>query len=198
MFTGIIESAGLVKKINLNQKNAEFLIESSVANDCAIGASIAHNGVCLTVETLPAPNRYTVTAIAETLSKTSLGDVKEGDAVNLEQSLRGDGRIDGHFVQGHVDTCGTIHSMEEVSGSHEIWIEFPAQEADLIVPRGSIAVDGISLTVAELDASRFKVAIIPHTMQHTNLKQRKAGDRVNLEFDILGKYIRRMVQHRHS
>ncbi|MBU45182.1 MAG: riboflavin synthase [Spirochaetaceae bacterium] len=196
MFTGIIESRGKLQRISPSGGNLTFLVESTLAEELKPGDSVSHNGVCLTVETLPSSNQYTVSAIQETLGKTNLGDLKEGDFINLERSLRGDGRIDGHFVQGHVDAIGEILEVTELSGSHEFWISYPPEERDLLVPRGSIALDGISLTVAELEDHRFKVAIIPHTLQHTNLQQRKTGDRINLEFDVLGKYIRRMAQNR--
>ncbi|MCB1169234.1 MAG: riboflavin synthase [Leptospiraceae bacterium] len=193
MFTGIIESAGKVLHISVSGTNLTFTIESAIAAELRPGDSISHNGVCLTAETIPSSSTYTVTAISETLAKTNIGDLKEGDLVNLERSLRSDGRIDGHFVQGHVDNTGYIESVEEKQGSHEFWIAFPEEGEGLLVPRGSIALDGISLTVADLEHRRFKVAIIPHTIENTNLSRRKKGDRVNLEYDILGKYIRQMI-----
>lgn len=195
MFTGIIESVGRIEAAERKAGNVTFTVTSALAGELKPGDSVSHNGVCLTVETIPSSSQYTVTAIAETLSKTNIGDLKEEDPVNLERSLRGDGRIDGHFVQGHVDATGEVLSIHEVQGSHEIWIGFPREEKDLMVPRGSIALDGISLTVAELKDDRFKVAIIPHTLKHTNLFARKSGDRINLEFDVLGKYIRQMLRN---
>ncbi|MBI41634.1 MAG: riboflavin synthase [Leptospiraceae bacterium] len=196
MFTGIIESQGKVLKIIPGKGNLTFLIESDFASELKEGDSISHNGVCLTAETIPSQRQYTVSAIQETLAKTNLGDLKEGHTVNLERSLRGDGRIDGHFVQGHVDTMGEIAEIKDLGGSHEFWILYPEKDRELLVPQGSIAMDGISLTVAELDDDRFKVAIIPHTIEHTNLRSRKVRDRINLEFDILGKYVQRMMHNR--
>ncbi|MCB1137520.1 MAG: riboflavin synthase [Leptospiraceae bacterium] len=193
MFTGIIESAGKILQIAPSGSNLTFTVESPIASALRPGDSISHNGVCLTAETIPTSSAYTVTAISETLQKTNIGDLKEGDLVNLERSLRSDGRIDGHFVQGHVDNTGLIESIEEKQGSHDFWISFPEAGNGLLVPRGSIAVDGISLTVADLDSRKFKVSIIPHTIENTNLSRRKKGDRVNLEYDILGKYIRQMI-----
>ncbi|MEQ8351814.1 MAG: riboflavin synthase [Leptospiraceae bacterium] len=198
MFTGIIESRGKIQRISPSRGNLTFLVESHISKELKPGDSVSHNGVCLTVETIPSQSQYTVSAIQETLAKSNLGDLSEGNEVNLERSLRGDGRIDGHFVQGHVDTMGNILEISELDGSHEFWISFPESESDLVVPRGSIALDGISLTVAELEKERFKIAIIPHTIENTNLGSRKTGDRINLEFDILGKYIRRMLQSRGS
>ncbi|HBS07071.1 MAG TPA: riboflavin synthase [Leptospiraceae bacterium] len=196
MFTGIIESQGKLIKITPGKGNLTFLVESDIAAELKEGDSISHNGVCLTAETIPSSKQYTVSAIQETLAKTNLGDLREGDAVNLERSLRGDGRIDGHFVQGHVDTMGEIVEINDLGGSHEFWIRYPDKNQELLVPRGSIALDGISLTVADLRMNEFKVAIIPHTIENTNLHTRRTGQRVNLEFDILGKYIQRMMQSR--
>jgi len=158
-----------------------------------IGDSIAINGVCLTVFERQT-DRFKVEAVEETIKKTNLGDLKTGDLVNLELSLKLEERLGGHIVLGHVDTTGTIKSIKKLKNSWIFEIEFPEKFGRYIISEGSIAVDGISLTVAELDANRFKVSIIPFTWENTNLKFRKVGDRVNLEFDFFGKYVERFLK----
>jgi riboflavin synthase len=193
MFTGIIESTGTVHKISQNGTNKTIWISSSLAAELKIDQSLAHNGVCLTVEAI-LDDKYQVTAIAETLSKTNLGDWKTGDMVNLERCLQPSGRLDGHFVQGHTDTRGNLVEKTDLNGSWLLTIEFDPQFAPYIIEKGSIALNGISLTVFDVTNERFSVAIIPYTYQHTNLRLAVPGDAVNLEFDMLGKYMIRWAK----
>ncbi len=188
MFSGIIESTGKIVKINSDGSNKHFEISSDISSETHIDQSIAHNGVCLTV-VANTKNSHTVTAIKETLEKTNLNSWKIGDDVNIERSLLATSRIDGHFVQGHVDTTATCIKIESVDGSWYFYFAFDDAFINLIVNKGSIAINGISLTVVEATNNMFSVAIIPYTYQHTNFINMQPGDTVNLEFDILGKYI---------
>ena len=192
MFTGIIESMGIVKEISSVGTNKSFWIESPLSAEFKIDQSIAHNGVCLTVEQIQG-SIYKVTAVAETLEKTELDHWKVGDAINLERSLLPTNRLDGHFVQGHVDTTGTCKKIKDKNGSHEFEFKFPKKFAALIIEKGSVCINGISLTAFEVKKDSFKVAIIPYTFEHTNLKHLKEEDKVNLEFDMVGKYILRKI-----
>lgn len=192
MFTGIIESIGTLENLGVNGTNHVFWVRSQLAPELRVDQSVAHDGVCLTVEEVRSDS-YRVTAIAETLSKTGLGQWKAGTRVNLERCLRADGRVDGHFVQGHVDTTGTVQEIRENQGSLEIWISYPIPFESLIVDRGSIAVNGISLTLARTEPGRFMIAIIPHTITHTNIGDWQPKTLVNLEFDILGKYVAKIA-----
>lgn len=186
MFTGIIEAVGRVEAIEQEGSNITFTMNSPFNNELKIDQSLAHNGCCLTVVEV-AENYYKVTAIAETLAKTNLSDWQVGTIVNLERCLKVGDRLDGHIVQGHIDSIGEIVGIEERAGSHFITIKY---NADFVtVPQGSITVNGISLTVAESGEKEFSVAIIPYTWDFTNLKEQKVGNKVNLEFDIVGKYI---------
>ncbi len=193
MFTGIIETTGIVQEIIQNATNKTYWIGSPLAASLKIDQSLAHNGVCLTVEAIN-ESRYQVTAVAETLSKTNLGDWKAGDIINLERCLQPSGRLDGHFVQGHTDTTGYLIEKKDLNGSWELTIRFDPAFAPYIIEKGSIAVNGISLTAFGVANDRFSVAIIPYTYQHTNLFLVKAGDAINLEFDMLGKYIVRWAK----
>ncbi|CUT03391.1 riboflavin synthase [Candidatus Kryptobacter tengchongensis] len=189
MFTGIIEEVGKVKSVVQKGKARVFAISSEkLLNDIKIGDSVAVNGVCLTVfEKL---NEYfKVEAVEETIKKTNLGNLKTGDRVNLELSLKLGDRLGGHIVLGHVDTTGVIENILKLKNSWIFEIKFPSEFRKYIIPKGSIAVDGISLTIAEVDDGKFKVSIIPFTWENTNLKFKRSGDRVNLEFDFFGKYI---------
>lgn len=190
MFTGIIEDIGLVKKISTKNKNKTFWIESSISPELKIDQSLSHSGVCLTVEEIK-DNTHRVTAIAETLSKTNLGDWKDGDLINLERCLQMNGRLDGHIVQGHVDATGICIDKKEIGGSWEFSFEFPKKFSDLVIEKGSICVNGISLTAFNVKKKTFRVAIIPYTFEHTNIKNVFPDSKVNLEFDIVGKYILR-------
>lgn len=190
MFTGIIETLGTVANIRQEGTNVHFDIRSSITHELKIDQSVAHNGVCLTVVAIEG-DQYTVTAIVETLQRTNLGELKVGDKVNLERAMLYNGRLDGHLVQGHVDMTGTCVGIEEVDGSWYFKFEYAASPDYLLVDKGSICVNGVSLTVVNPTDSSFSVAIIPYTYEHTSFHQFKIGSRINLEFDILGKYIAR-------
>jgi riboflavin synthase len=192
MFTGIVEALGIVKSITIEGSNKHFVIESSVSNKMKPDESIAHNGVCLTVTKIEGDCHY-VTAIEETLIKSNLGEFKEGDLVNLERAMVYNARLDGHMVQGHVDQTATCTKVEEKEGSHYFYFEH--DDIPFInVEKGSICVNGVSLTVVDVWKNGFSVAIIPYTTEHTNFKIFKLGTRVNLEYDIIGKYVSRIME----
>jgi riboflavin synthase len=193
MFTGIIESMGRVREVIPNGKNKTYWIESPLAAQLKVDQSIAHNGVCLTVEETT-NLKYRVTAVGETLKKTALNEWAAGMRVNLERSLLPSSRLDGHFVQGHVDATGTCRKIKDCKGSWEITFDFPKKHAALVIEKGSICVNGISLTAFNVKGDRFTVAVIPYTWQHTNLQYLKVGEAVNLEFDLLGKYLMRQKE----
>jgi riboflavin synthase len=189
MFTGIIETTGIVIEKKADGSNIHFSIEADFCSELKVDQSIAHNGVCLTVTSVKVKH-YTVTAIDETLQKSNLGKVKIGDKVNLERAMLLSQRLDGHFVQGHVDTVGKCTAIKDEDGSWGFEFEYnPENESFLTVSKGSITINGVSLTVVVSETGKFSVAIIPYTYAHTNFKDLKVGDEVNLEFDILGKYI---------
>lgn len=190
MFTGIIEATGTVEEAVSRGSNRTFWISAPLAAQLKVDQSIAHNGVCLTVEELRGA-RYRVTAVRETLEKTALGGWQPGQRVNLERSLLPSSRLDGHFVQGHVDTTGQCVQIADANGSHELTFSFPRRFAELVIEKGSICVDGISLTAYKVTDQSFRVAVIPYTWDHTNLQALREGDAVNLEFDLIGKYILR-------
>lgn len=192
MFTGIIESMGQVTAVSTEGTNRIFWISSPIAAALKVDQSLSHNGVCLTVDQLQ-PGQHRVTAIAETLAKTNLGTLQAGDLVNLERCMQMTGRLDGHIVQGHVDATGTINQLEEQQGSWLVTVSFPPAFAALLIEKGSICLNGISLTVFNVGLDQFQVAIIPYTFTHTNISRLKPGDSVNLEFDVLGKYIQRSL-----
>lgn len=190
MFTGIIESAGTIEKVTETGGNRSFLVRSPLSRELKVDQSLSHNGICLTVERISGES-YQVTAVAETLAKTNAGAWQEGDLVNLERAMVMNGRLDGHLVQGHVDTTGTCVRIEDQDGSWLFEFSFPPSFAHLVIEKGSIAVNGISLTAWNVQKDRFSVAIIPYTFEHTNLKQLRPGQTINLEFDMVGKYIHR-------
>lgn len=192
MFTGIVESLGLIKEIAASGTNKTFWIESPLSSSFKIDQSVAHNGVCLTVEDVQ-ENLHRVTAVEETLDKTDLNQWEIGAHVNIERSLLPTNRLDGHFVQGHVDTTGICKKIKNKQGSFEFEFEFPKKFAELIIEKGSICVNGISLTAFDVKKHSFTVAIIPFTFEHTNLQFVKEGVKVNLEFDMIGKYILRKL-----
>jgi len=192
MFTGIIESVGTVKEVILNGSNRTFWIHSPISAQLKVDQSVSHSGVCLTIEEL-GEDCHRVTAIEETLLKSNLGDWNEGSLVNLERCLQINDRIDGHLVQGHVDTKGICKKRKEKDGSWEFEFEFPKKNAALIIDKGSISLNGISLTVFDVKKKSFKVAIIPYTFEHTNIRMVNVGDTVNIEFDIIGKYLLRRL-----
>jgi len=193
MFTGIIEALGQVKQIATSGTNKTFWIESPLSGELKVDQSVAHNGVCLTVEAVQ-ENSYRVTAIQETLEKTALNNWEVGTNINLERSLLPTSRLDGHFVQGHIDTTGICEKIKDKDGSTELTFSFPKKFAPLVIEKGSIAVNGISLTVFDVKKHSFTVAIIPYTWQHTNLQYLQKEDKVNLEFDMVGKYILRRAE----
>ncbi|OYD45191.1 riboflavin synthase [Sphingobacterium cellulitidis] len=192
MFTGIIETLGTVKKIELEQSNIHFFIESSISAELKIDQSVSHNGVCLTVVGLEG-DEHQVTAIHETLEKSNLGKLKVGDLVNLERCVKVDGRLDGHIVQGHVDQTAICTAVEPQEGSAIYTFEYDSKLNNMTVEKGSITVNGISLTVVNSEKNSFSVAIIPYTLDHTNLKTIEVGSTVNLEFDIIGKYVSKLL-----
>ena len=193
MFTGIIESVGEIKKIETEGDNIHFWVKSAISAELKVDQSVAHNGACLTVTAL-SDGSHSVTAIRETLDKTSLGQLKVGSLVNLERCLPMNGRLDGHMVQGHVDQVGTCTKAVDENGSWRYTIEYDPSLGNLTVEKGSICINGVSLTVVDSRDDAFSVAIIPYTYEHTNFKTLAEGDRVNLEFDILGKYIRKLYE----
>jgi len=188
MFTGIIEATATVSRIIPDGSNVHFELACSIAPELKIDQSVAHNGVCLTVVALTG-NTYRVTAVAETLAKTNLGDWKEADLINIERSLRVGDRLDGHFVQGHVDTTATCIERKTLDGSWLFRFRFPERFAALVIEKGSIAINGVSLTVFDVAKDEFTVTIIPYTYEHTNFHDLSEGNKVNIEFDILGKYL---------
>lgn len=190
MFTGIIETTGLVKELEINGSNVSFWIESSIAHELKIDQSVSHNGVCLTVEAIVG-NKYKVTAIEETLLKTTFSLLQVNNIINLERSMRLNERLDGHLVQGHVDCTGKCIAVEKKSGSWEYSFTIYPEFSPLIVEKGSIALNGISLTIFNITQTSFTIAIIPYTFEHTNINQLKIEDRVNIEFDVIGKYVQR-------
>lgn len=192
MFTGIIESLGIVRKITPEQSNKHFEISCSFADELKEGDSIAHNGVCLTVTCIH-ETAYSITAVEETLLKTNLQLFKVEDFVNLERSMPAKGRFDGHIVQGHIDTIGVCRRIEDREGSKIFQFEYPSNERHITVEKGSICVNGVSLTVVESHKNKFSVAVIPYTYQYTNFQYLNPGDLVNIEFDILGKYIQKIL-----
>jgi riboflavin synthase len=195
MFTGIIEAAGRIVATREEGSNRRLTIQAPLAPALKVDQSLAHNGACLTVEAVhPAQNQYEVVAIAETLQRTSLGGLREGHVVNLERSLRADARLDGHFVQGHVDGLGYVDRIESQDGSWLFRFRYPDDYAHLLVEKGAICVNGVSLTLVEAGAEHFSVAIIPYTYEHTNFHELAEGEAVNLEFDVLGKYVHRLVR----
>ena len=193
MFTGIIETTGRVTAIEPDGTNLIFRIESGLSPELTIDQSVSHNGVCLTVTSV-ADSSYTVTAVDETLKKTNLGQLKTGNRVNLERCMPANGRFDGHIVQGHVDQTGVCTNVQDVNGSWLYDFEYqPNESGNVTVEKGSICINGVSLTVFNSQANGFRVTIIPYTYEHTTFSDLKVGDVVNLEFDIIGKYIKKML-----
>lgn len=199
MFSGIVEESARVVGITDEGGNRHIRVSCSFTDELRIDQSVAHNGVCLTVVALHGDGTYTVTAIQETLDRSNLGLLEEGSEVNLERSMMMNGRLDGHIVQGHVDTTAVVESIEEVDGStyYKFRYEVPADMAAkgyVTVEKGSVTVNGVSLTVCDSERDTFRVAIIPYTFEHTNFHTFKVGTRVNIEFDIIGKYLARLAE----
>jgi len=192
MFTGIIEATGIIKGIENQGSNTSFYIESPISAELKADQSVSHDGVCLTVESI-AENIHRVTAVDETLQKTNLSEWKIGKEVNLERCMPMNGRLDGHIVQGHVDCTGTCTEVENKNGSWLFSFDFKKEFAALIIEKGSVAINGTSLTAFNVSNHSFQVTIIPYTFEHTSIKHLQKGDKVNLEFDVIGKYIQRIA-----
>ena len=197
MFTGIIESMGIIESIREQGSGKEFWISSPISEQFKTDQSVCHNGVCLTVEEVTG-NQHKVTAVAETIAKTNLEGWRKGSIINLERSLPLNGRLDGHFVQGHVDGTGTCIDQKAMNGSWEYIIGFDKAFDGLVIEKGSISLEGISLTVFNVTENVFSIAVIPYTYQHTNIQHIKKGDLVNLEFDVIGKYIQKNIHLQQS
>ncbi len=197
MFTGIIEELATVTKIDQQGDNLHFTIKSSIAHELKIDQSVSHNGVCLTVVSVKDDN-YTVIAIKETLDKTALGDLAVGDVVNLERAMKMGDRLDGHIVQGHVDQTAKCINITEEKGSWRFTFNYDPSFTNVTIEKGSITIDGTSLTVVDSKENQFSVAIIPYTYDHTRFKDYRIGSTVNLEFDVIGKYVSRLLKLRNS
>ena len=193
MFTGIIEEIGKIVRIEREQANLHLYVKSSFTNELKIDQSVAHNGVCLTVVAIDG-DVYQVTAIAETLAKTHLGSLQVGDAINLERGMLLNTRLDGHIVQGHIDQTGTCTAIQEEAGSTRFTFQYDPSTGNVVIEKGSITVNGVSLTVVDATRDSFSVAVIPYTLAHTNLQHLQIGSIVNLEFDVIGKYVARLMQ----
>lgn len=192
MFTGIIETLGIIKEIEKDQENLHLTIASEITHELKIDQSVAHNGICLTVVKIE-NNTYTVTAIKETIDKTSIGTWNVGAVLNVERAMKLGDRLDGHLVQGHVDQTGTCVAIKEANGSWVFTFEYNPSLNNITIEKGSITVNGTSLTVVNSEKNRFSVAIIPYTYEHTNFNTFEMGTIVNLEFDVIGKYVARLT-----
>ncbi len=192
MFTGIIETLGIVKEIQKEQGNLHITVASEITPELKIDQSVAHNGICLTVVKIVA-NEYTVTAIQETIDKTAIGSWQVGDVLNLERAMKLGDRLDGHIVQGHVDQTGICTHSKEANGSWVFTFSYDPNLSNITIEKGSITVNGTSLTVVNSEKNSFSVAIIPYTYEHTNFHTYKVGTQVNLEFDVIGKYVARLT-----
>ncbi len=195
MFTGIIEEKGIITEIISSGTNKTFWIASPISNEFTIDQSVAHNGVCLTVEEI-SNGQHRITAIEETLKKTNLNSWEKNTVVNIERCLQMNGRLDGHIVQGHVDAVAACIDVVEKNGSWEYAFHFDTKFATLVIEKGSITINGISLTLFNVSDNSFQVAIIPYTYEHTNMQYLKKSDEVNIEFDMIGKYVNRIMQLR--
>jgi riboflavin synthase len=195
MFTGIIETLGIIKEIKKNKDNLDITVHCPMVHELKVDQSVAHNGVCLTVVAIE-KDQYTVTAIKETIEKTNLGDWKINDSVNLERAMKLDARLDGHIVQGHVDQTGICKNIEETNGSWRYTFQYDKNLNNITIEKGSITVNGVSLTVVDSKRDEFSVAIIPYTYEHTNFKDFVVGSKINLEFDVIGKYVSRLYSLR--
>lgn len=193
MFTGIIEALGTVMQIDERGSNKTFWINSPISDQLKVDQSLSHNGVCLTIEEIHTGS-HRITAVQETLHKTNLAHWKIAEAINLERCLPLNGRLDGHIVQGHVDAKASLEQATDLSGSWQLTFKYPSEFAALVIEKGSISLNGISLTIFNVTRSTFSVAVIPFTYEHTNIKNLNPGDEVNLEFDMLGKYVNRIMQ----
>ncbi|WP_372917129.1 riboflavin synthase [Salegentibacter sp.] len=197
MFTGIIEETGEITALKPENGNLHINVKAEIASELKVDQSVAHNGVCLTVVNIHG-KEYTVTAIQETLDKSNLGDLKVGDIINLERGMKLGARLDGHIVQGHVDQTAVCKNVLEKEGSWEFTFEYDPEFQNITIEKGSITVNGVSLTVVNSKRNEFSVAIIPYTYENTTFKNLKKGDRVNLEFDVIGKYVKRLNELRQA
>ncbi|MDR9455800.1 MAG: riboflavin synthase [Salegentibacter sp.] len=197
MFTGIIEETGEITALTRENGNLHIKVKAQITSELKVDQSVAHNGVCLTVVNIEG-KEYTVTAIQETLEKSSLGDLKVGDFVNLERGMKLGARLDGHIVQGHVDQTAVCKNVLEKAGSWEFTFEYDPKQQNITIEKGSITINGVSLTVVNSKMHEFSVAIIPYTYEHTTFKYLKKGDKVNLEFDVIGKYVKRLNELRQA
>jgi len=195
MFTGIIETLGTVQEIKKDKDNIHLTIDSSITDELQIDQSVAHNGICLTVVAI-SNSLHTVTAIGETIKKTNISYWKTGDQINLERAMKLGDRLDGHIVQGHVDQIGTCIAADEANGSWHYTFEYDESLHNITIEKGSITVNGVSLTVVNSKKNEFSVAIIPYTFEHTNFKNFEVGTKVNLEFDVIGKYVSRLYSNK--
>ncbi len=192
MFTGIIETLAKVEDIRKENSNVHVVFSSSITHELKIDQSVSHNGICLTVIEI-AQNTYTVTAIEETLKRTNLGELQTGNLVNLERCMPVNGRFDGHIVQGHIDTTAVCKEIKNLNGSFEFTFEYAENEKNITVEKGSITINGVSLTVAYSDQNRFSVHIIPYTFENTNFNEIRIDSKVNIEFDVIGKYVAKLM-----
>ncbi|MFM2367910.1 MAG: hypothetical protein RL619_206 [Bacteroidota bacterium] len=195
MFTGIIETLGIIQEIKKEKDNIHITMNTTITGELQIDQSVAHNGICLTVVAIN-DTFYTVTAIDETIKKTNLGSWQEGDSVNIERAMKLGDRLDGHIVQGHVDQTGTCIAAEETNGSWLYTFEYDETQNNITIEKGSITVNGVSLTVVNSKKNQFSVAIIPYTYEHTNFNSFKVGTKINLEFDVIGKYVARLYTNK--
>lgn len=195
MFTGIIETLGVIQEIKNDKDNVHITIASSITDELQIDQSVAHNGICMTVVAIN-KNFYTVTAIGETIKKTNISYWQIGDSINLERAMKLGDRLDGHIVQGHVDQVGNCIVVKETNGSWYYTFEYDESLGNITIEKGSITVNGVSLTVVDSRKNEFSVAIIPYTFEHTNFKNFKVGVKVNLEFDMIGKYVSRLYANK--
>ena len=195
MFTGIIETLGIVQEIKKEKDNVHITIASSITDELQIDQSIAHNGICMTVVAIT-KNLYTVTAIGETIKKTNISHWQIGDSINLERAMKLGDRLDGHIVQGHVDQIGNCIVAKETNGSWYYTFEYDESLENITIEKGSVTVNGVSLTVVDSRKNEFSVAIIPYTFENTNFKNFKVGTKVNLEFDVIGKYVSRLYANK--
>ncbi|MFT5251517.1 MAG: riboflavin synthase [Flavobacteriales bacterium] len=195
MFTGIIETLGTIQEIKKEQNNLHITVDSAITAELKIDQSVAHNGICLTVVAISS-NSYSVTAIDETVKKTNIGSWSVNNKVNLERAMKLGDRLDGHIVQGHVDQIGTCIKTQETNGSWSYTFEYDESLNNLTIEKGSITVNGVSLTVVNSKKNQFSVAIIPYTYEHTNFKEFSVGTKVNLEFDVIGKYVSRLYSNK--
>ena len=195
MFTGIIEALGTITEIRKENDNIHVTVTSSIAHELKIDQSVSHNGICLTVVNI-AGDQYSVTAIRETIQKTNIDDWKKGDLVNLERAMKLGDRLDGHIVQGHIDQTARCIAIEETGGSWSYTFEYDASPGNITIEKGSITVNGVSLTVVNSGSNTFSVSIIPYTYEHTNFALFTVGTKVNLEFDVIGKYVAKLNSKR--